>query len=49
MDNDAVKQAENAINKVFGDMSVSQAETKEKLKDLTDFIQVMIEALELED
>ena len=40
-----VEQAEEAITEVFNDRSVSQAETKDRLKDLISFINDMLNTL----
>lgn len=42
---DLIQEAEDAISRLFGDKSVSQAETKESLYDLIGFIETMIETL----
>ena len=43
------EEALKAINKVFGDRSVSRSETKRRLSDLAGEIEVMLDALELDD
>lgn len=40
-----VEKAKDAINKVFGDQSVSRRETKESLKDLRDEIDILLDTL----
>ena len=40
------EEALKAINKVFGDTSVSRSETKRRLNDLVGEIEVMLDALE---
>lgn len=40
------EEAVKALNKVFGDTSVSRSETKRRLNDLVGEIEVMLEALE---
>ena len=43
------EEALKAINKVFGDTSVSRSETKRRLSDLAGEIEVMLDALELDE
>lgn len=40
-----IETAEEAISRLFGDKSASQATTRETLEELIGFIQVMIETL----
>lgn len=42
---DIVEEAQNTVDKVFGDVSVSEEETKNRLKELIDYISVMIDTL----
>jgi len=40
-----INKAEEAINKVFGDTTVSQSETKNDLKELISYIEAMVDTL----
>lgn len=41
-----IEAAKTAINKVFGDMSVSKSQSVEDLKDIRDEIDILIDSLE---
>jgi hypothetical protein len=43
---DLVEKAKEAVNRVFGDRSVSRTETKESLGDIVSDIEIMLDTLE---